>query len=56
MTALMMAVKEGQAAIVNALVECQADVNVQENVSPAGILWTVHCMSNRRASAMDMHV
>ena len=36
MTALMIATKEGQTAIVNSLVEGHADVNVQENVSPAG--------------------
>ena len=36
MTALMFATAEGQTAIVNTLVEGHADVNVQENVSPAG--------------------
>ena len=36
MTALIIAVKKGETAIVNALVDGGADVNVQENVSPAG--------------------
>ena len=31
----MLAVKEGQTAIVNTLVDAHADVNIQENVSPA---------------------
>ena len=35
MTALMWAVRRGQTAIVNTLVAGGADVNVQENVSPA---------------------
>lgn len=36
MTALMMAVREGQIAIVDTLVDGGANVNVPENVSPAG--------------------
>ena len=36
MTALIIAVKKGETAIVNTLVDGGADVNVQENVSPAG--------------------
>ena len=36
MTALIIAVREGHTATVNTLVEGHADVNVQENVSPAG--------------------
>lgn len=35
MTALMMAVKNGLITIVNTLVEGHADINIQENVSPA---------------------
>ena len=35
LTALMMAVKKGLIAIVNTLVEGHADINIQENVSPA---------------------
>ena len=54
----MIAVEKGQTVTVDALVEGDADVHIQQNVSPAdeSYLWSVHCMSIRRALAMDMHV
>ena len=43
LTALMVAAKEGQTAIVNTLVEGHADINIQENVSRTRVSCLVDC-------------